>query len=112
MLLVREHTCCFLYQLLNPAHVHSWASTLTSHHVRPSPSPHPGATLSSPSLLAGILSDLAEIGSFFRPPYVAASILSGLAEIGGFFRPPRLNGHCMSFVITIHVVNILNDQTI
>ena len=57
-------------------------------------------------------SNLAEIGSFFRPPYVAASILSGLAEIGGFFRPPRLNGHYMSFIITIHVVNILNDQTI
>ncbi|CAN6172735.1 unnamed protein product [Urochloa humidicola] len=63
---------CFLHPLLNPAHTDSPPATPTatgaprrSARARRSPSPHPAAP-PSPSLLAGILSDLAEIGGSLR----------------------------------------------
>uniref|UniRef100_A0A0D9WMG5 BSD domain-containing protein n=1 Tax=Leersia perrieri TaxID=77586 RepID=A0A0D9WMG5_9ORYZ len=60
---------CFLHPLLAPAHiVDSPPATPTSrhhhHHRRRSPSPRP-STPPSPSILAGILADLAEIGGSF-----------------------------------------------
>jgi hypothetical protein len=66
---------CFLHPLLNPAHTDSPPPTPTGpgprhRRARRSPSPHPP---SSPSLLAGILSDLAEIGGSFRGGFSGAA---------------------------------------
>ncbi|KAL6606108.1 hypothetical protein ACP70R_041761 [Stipagrostis hirtigluma subsp. patula] len=63
---------CFLHPLLSPAHTDSPPPTPT-HRSRPrrSPSPHPAAP-PSPSLLAGILSDLAEIGGSLRGGFARA----------------------------------------
>ncbi|XP_062228217.1 uncharacterized protein LOC133926340 [Phragmites australis] len=65
---------CFLHPLLNPAHTDSPPATPTRRAARPrrSPSPHPAAP-PSPSLLAGILSDLAEIGGSFRGGFARAA---------------------------------------
>lgn len=60
---------CFLHPLLNPAHTDSPPSTPTHAHTRRrrSPSPRPATPPSPPpSILAGILADLAEIGGSFR----------------------------------------------
>lgn len=62
---------CFLHPLLNPAHTDSPPSTPTHAHAqarrRRSPSPRPATPPSPPpSILAGILADLAEIGGSFR----------------------------------------------
>jgi hypothetical protein len=62
---------CFLHPLLNPAHTDSPPATPTHRRraaARRSPSPAPP----SPSLLAGILSDLAEIGGSLRGGFVRA----------------------------------------
>ena len=57
---------CFLHPLLGPAHTDSPPATPTRRRRRRrSPSPRP-ATPPSPSLLVGILADLAEIGGFSR----------------------------------------------
>ena len=73
---------CFLHPLLNPAHTDSPPATPTSaaggggvrrappRAARRSPSPHPPP---SPSLLAGILSDLAEIGGSLRGGFSRAA---------------------------------------
>lgn len=64
---------CFLHPLLNPAHTDSPPPTPTGRRrARRSPSPHPAAP-PSPSLLAGILSDLAEIGGSFRGGFSRSS---------------------------------------
>lgn len=65
---------CFLHPLLNPAHTDSPPPTPTGprRRARRSPSPHPAAP-QSPSLLAGILSDLAEIGGSFRGGFSRAN---------------------------------------
>lgn len=68
---------CFLHPLLNPAHTDSPPATPTHRRrgaARRSPSPAPP----SPSILAGILSDLAEIGGFLRaaPPAPDQSLLA------------------------------------
>ncbi|PUZ61971.1 hypothetical protein GQ55_4G321000 [Panicum hallii var. hallii] len=71
---------CFLHPLLNPAHTDSPPATPTAagrgggrrappRAARRSPSPHPP----SPSLLAGILSDLAEIGGSLRGGFSRAA---------------------------------------
>ncbi|RLN13522.1 ran-binding protein 9-like [Panicum miliaceum] len=68
---------CFLHPLLNPAHTDSPPATPTTgggrrpppRAARRSPSPHPP----SPSLLAGILSDLAEIGGSLRGGFSRAA---------------------------------------
>ncbi|KAK3131740.1 hypothetical protein QOZ80_6AG0510730 [Eleusine coracana subsp. coracana] len=62
---------CFLHPLLNPAHTDSPPATPTHRRraARRSPSPAPP----SPSLLAGILSDLAEIGGSLRGGFVRAA---------------------------------------
>lgn len=59
---------CFLHPLLSPAHTDSPPLTPTAHAARRnrSPSPRPASPPSSPSLLAGIVADLAEIGGSFR----------------------------------------------
>ncbi|KAG2604522.1 uncharacterized protein LOC120671072 [Panicum virgatum] len=70
---------CFLHPLLNPAHTDSPPATPTAAGAgrrppprapRRSPSPHPP---SSPSLLAGILTDLAEIGGSLRGGFSRAA---------------------------------------
>ncbi|CAL5037091.1 unnamed protein product [Urochloa decumbens] len=67
---------CFLHPLLNPAHTDSPPPTPTggprrvgARAARRSPSPHPP----SPSILAGILSDLAEIGGSLRGGFSLAA---------------------------------------
>jgi hypothetical protein len=57
---------CFLHPLLNPAHTDSPPSTPRPRPRARSPSPRPATPPSSPSILAGILADLAEIGGSFR----------------------------------------------
>ncbi|WVZ82305.1 hypothetical protein U9M48_029581 [Paspalum notatum var. saurae] len=67
---------CFLHPLLNPAHTDSPPPTPTGSRrrraARRSPSPHPAAP-PAPSLLAGILSDLAEIGGSLRGGFSRAA---------------------------------------
>ncbi|XP_052157884.1 uncharacterized protein LOC127775643 [Oryza glaberrima] len=69
---------CFLHPLLGPAHltVDSPPATPTHrhHHHRRSPSPRP-ATPPSPSILAGILADLAEIGGSFTGGFARRAAL-------------------------------------
>eukprot|EP00267_Zea_mays_P056104 XP_023156140.1 uncharacterized protein LOC111589534 [Zea mays] len=62
---------CFLHLLLNPAHNDSPPPTPTGRR-RARRSPHPAAPR-SPSLLAGILSDLAEIGGSLRVGFSCAA---------------------------------------
>jgi hypothetical protein len=63
-LLVREHACCFLHLLLNPNH-------LDGPPLRaPLPVPATRCCAVVLSLLADILSDLAEVSGFFWPPCV------------------------------------------
>ena len=71
---IREHTCCFLHPLLNLANIDSPPPTSTGRRrTRCSSSPHPVAAPPSPSLLAGFLSDLAEIGGSFRGGFSRAA---------------------------------------
>ncbi|KAF8733038.1 hypothetical protein HU200_015396 [Digitaria exilis] len=69
---------CFLHPLLNPAHTDSPPATPTGRRAtaraRRSPSPRPATPPpSSPSIIAGILSDLAEIGGSLRGGFSRAA---------------------------------------
>jgi hypothetical protein len=103
---------CFLHPLLNPAHTDSPPATPTGAGTRRavavvrasrrSPSPHPAGAGAppSPSLLAGILSDLAEIGGSLRggfsrsasaaapPPRPTPASSSAAESLQGSASPP------------------------